>query len=411
MNQRNFIPRQHDEPFGSNGVEVLEAEPHTLGVTEALVRGEIDVQISTAKRYPRSIKRFISEATDMACLDEETAAECIYALPRDGKNIEGPSARFAEIVASAWGNCRAGARVISEDDRFVTAQGAFFDLERNVAITYEVKRRITNRKGDKFSDDMITVTSNAACSIALRNAVFKGIPKAYWARAFERARTTAIGDAETITSRAHKMVDYFGKMGVRLEQVLGIVNCEGIEDIGNDELITLKGLATAIKEGDTTIDEAFAPKRPGPAPEAEPAKTNGHVNGNGTTQNGADALAAKLAKAREAQQQATQPKPEAKPEEKPAQAEPAPAPEPDPAVDDIPPADDKADIELVWADAIVAQSEKHECTNEQADSRLLRFAKSLFGVEHPRQLTLDQVKDILAKARNGEISMPKGKTK
>jgi hypothetical protein len=31
----------------------------------------------------------------------------------------------------------------------------------------------------------------------------------------------------------------------------------GVEDIGMDELVTLKGMATAIKEGDTTVEQAF----------------------------------------------------------------------------------------------------------------------------------------------------------
>lgn len=80
-----------------------------------LNRSEIDQQIATAHRFPRSIKRFRDEAMQMVTLNESVAGQCIYALPRDGKTIEGPSARFAEVIASAWGNSRAGARVV--DDR------------------------------------------------------------------------------------------------------------------------------------------------------------------------------------------------------------------------------------------------------------------------------------------------------
>ena len=141
------------------------------GLVSAISRSEIDQQIATARRYPRSIKRFRDEALQMVTLSESVAEQCIYALPRDGKTIEGPSARFAEVVASAWGNCRAGARVINDAGEFVTAQGVFHDLERNVAITYEVQRRITDKHGKRYKADMIGVTANAACSIALRNAI------------------------------------------------------------------------------------------------------------------------------------------------------------------------------------------------------------------------------------------------
>ena len=83
------------------------------GSTAALIsRSEIDMQVATAHKFPRSIKRFRQEALQMVTLNESVAESCIYALPRSGKTIEGPSARFAEVIASAWGNCRAGARAV-----------------------------------------------------------------------------------------------------------------------------------------------------------------------------------------------------------------------------------------------------------------------------------------------------------
>ncbi len=149
------------------------------GTVALLNRSEIDMQVATAHKFPRSIKRFRQEALQMVTLNESVAESCIYALPRSGKTIEGPSARFAEVVASAWGNCRAGARVVSDAGDFITAQGVFHDLERNVAITYEVQRRITDKNNRRFNADMIGVTGNAASSIALRNAILKGVPKAF----------------------------------------------------------------------------------------------------------------------------------------------------------------------------------------------------------------------------------------
>ena len=225
-------------------------------------RAEIDQQIATARAFPRSIKRFVTECMDMATLNEQVAADCIYALPRDGKTVEGPSARLAEIVASAWGNCRAGSRIVAEDAEFVTAQGVFQDLERNVSITYEVRRRITDRSGRRYKPDMIAVTGNAACSIALRNAVFKGVPKAFWSGIYDAARQAAVGDAKTIANKRADALAYLQKMGVTADQVVAVLNVGGIEDIGTDQLATLRGLITAIKDGDTTVDQAFGGQEP-----------------------------------------------------------------------------------------------------------------------------------------------------
>lgn len=147
----------------------------------------VDVQVSTARRFPRSITQFVHSATEMATLTPEIAASCVYAIPRDGKTIEGPSARLAEIVASAWGNLRIQAGATSDDGRFVVARGEAWDVQTNVAIGFEVKRKITNRGGATFSDDMIVVTGNAAASIALRNAVFKTVPSSFWPRSTSSA--------------------------------------------------------------------------------------------------------------------------------------------------------------------------------------------------------------------------------
>ena len=228
------------------------------GALVALNSAEINQQIATAKSYPRSIKTFRDQCLDMATLTEDIAQDCIYALPRAGKVIEGPSARLAEIVAHAWGNCRAGARIVNEEMNFITAQGVFMDLEKNVAITYEVKRRITDKQGRRFKDDMIGVTGNAACSIALRNAVFKGVPKAFWSDIYDAARRTVMGDSATLANKRASAMEFLQGFGATPEMIFATLGVAGVEDVTLEHLVTLRGLATAIKDGDTTVEQAFS---------------------------------------------------------------------------------------------------------------------------------------------------------
>lgn len=257
------------------------------GTVALLNRSEIDMQVATAHKFPRSIKRFRQEALQMVTLNESVAESCIYALPRSGKTIEGPSARFAEVVASAWGNCRAGARVVSDAGDFITAQGVFHDLERNVAITYEVQRRITDKNNRRFNADMIGVTGNAASSIALRNAILKGVPKAFWDDMYQAARAVVMGDFSTLANRRADALKALVAYGVTQEQVFAKLGVEGAADIGLDHLVTLRGLITALKEGDTTPEQAFAaddgaakqtkpaePKKPEALPEMPADKFN-----------------------------------------------------------------------------------------------------------------------------------------
>lgn len=250
--------------------EMDEEDAESTSLVQFVPDGMIDLQVKTAKAYPRSVSRFRKDCEALATLDEETAGECMYALPRGGKTIEGPSARFAEIVLHTWGNSRAEALVIEEGATHVKAQGTFYDLERNVAVRKIVARRITDKGGRRFNDDMIGTTGNAACSIALRNAVFAGVPKAIWKSIYQKARQASLGKGGTLTQTRQTLLDYFGKLGVTPEKVFAFLGVQGLEDMGEDQVITMRGVANAIKDGEASVEDTFSPRATGAANSGTP---------------------------------------------------------------------------------------------------------------------------------------------
>lgn len=231
---------------------------------EAINRAEVDVQIATAKKYPRELSSVLKQIEALATLDTETAEDCFYALKRgkgdDAKVIEGLSVRFAEIMANAWGNIRIATRIIGNDGKMITAQGVCHDLESNVATSVEVHRRITTKQGQTFSDDMIVVTGNAASSIAYRNAVLKVIPKAITKSIVENVKQVALGKALDIETSRNNCFANFKKVGVNEAQLCEYLEVKSIQDVNKEELLTLKGLWNAIKEGQTTVKETFIQK-------------------------------------------------------------------------------------------------------------------------------------------------------
>jgi hypothetical protein len=84
--------------------------------------------------------------------------------------------------------------------------------------------------------DMISTTGNAACSIALRNAVFKGVPKAFWNDIYEAARKVCMGDAKTLANRRSEALAYFAKLGAPSEKVFATLGVAGIEDVTLEHL-------------------------------------------------------------------------------------------------------------------------------------------------------------------------------
>jgi hypothetical protein len=279
---------QHIEDEGITVVETPAVQDDAAAVA-VLARSEITSQLDAAHRYPRKTHNFLAEARGLATLTRDVAESCIYALPRGGKTISGPSVRLAEICASAYGNLHVAARVVDVTDKEVVAQGVAWDLEKNLRVTVEARRRITYKNGKRYDDDMITVTGAAAGSIALRNAIFRVIPRAYVDALYQSIREVAVGNAKTLSSRREEVVARLQKIGVPIERIFARVGKASIEDIGLDELEILIGLGTSVKNGTQALDEAFpavdhtadksrdleaklgvAPRAPKSAPKAAP---------------------------------------------------------------------------------------------------------------------------------------------
>src|SRR5690625_5388697 len=112
---------------------------------------DIDVQIATAHRYPRSITDFQRDALTLATLDEDVASSMFYALPRADKTIEGPSARLAEVVASTWGNLRVESDIEAIDEKMITAVATCIDLQKNIAVDRKSTRLNSSHVANSYA--------------------------------------------------------------------------------------------------------------------------------------------------------------------------------------------------------------------------------------------------------------------
>jgi hypothetical protein len=222
------------------------------------VRTEIDTQIATAKNYPRSVTKSLKEASELATQNQDTAESCIYCIMKGGQPLKGPSVRLAEIMASSWGNLHVASRIVSNDGSFITAEAVAWDLEKNVKIASEVKRSILTRAGKTYSIDMQTVTGNAAMSLALRNAIFKVIPKTFVDIVYNSASKAAVGDLNSLADRRIKAISFFEKAGIPRDRILKSLKKSSVEDIGVDDLETMLGIHSAIKDGTLQVENAFS---------------------------------------------------------------------------------------------------------------------------------------------------------
>lgn len=245
------------EVIQSVGVEVIEAQQ----------RAEYDIQIATAKRYPRDLKRVQNACITIVTMDKDTAEACRYALPRGGKSLSGPSVHLARIIAQQYGNIRVDARVKQITDKQIISEAVCFDLETNYACKVEVRRSIVGKFG-RFNDDMITVTGNAANSIAFRNAVFNVVPKAITDSSYKASIEMVTGDLSDETkliSARTKAIDFFkSTYAVTEEQILKAIGLRSVNQIGKEQIADLRGMMQSLKDGDSTPEEMFGEKTPTP---------------------------------------------------------------------------------------------------------------------------------------------------
>lgn len=218
-------------------------------------------QVDIAKRYPRNIMRVIDNAIATVTRNENTAASCGYALPRAGKQIQGESVHLARIIAQYYGNVRIQVKAGEVGSTFVTASAIAFDLESNYAIQVDARRKITDKDGKRYGEDMINMTMLAAMAIAERNAIFKIVPKSIVDEVYQASRhklTGDLSDEQKLIAKRKEVFDFFLKnYDVNEKDLLEMLGKKTLAAIKPDDIVTLRGVVQAIKDGDTTVEQQF----------------------------------------------------------------------------------------------------------------------------------------------------------
>jgi hypothetical protein len=263
MTDNQQLTPQKPQFMNPTQLEVIPPPQELSNVTRELVAGEVDVQISTAHRFPRSLEKFQRRAIDMVSIDEETAESCIYRRPvgkgEDGRQkiAEGLSIRMAEIVAACYGNIRYGSTLIEQTERRVVARGVAHDLETNVFGSSECVESTVTKKGFPYSEGQRNVVAKAALAKARRDALFMVVPKALCKKIEAEARNIITGSKKPLSQRVAAVESWLSKIDIDPARVWAVLEVKGPAELGEEHLMTLTGLRTAIKDSDITMDDAF----------------------------------------------------------------------------------------------------------------------------------------------------------
>ena len=263
--------------------------PATQGAAETIstalaaqAKAAVESRYIMAMRQPRDMD-VVRERLLRECKRPGFAAAAIYHKPV-GNGVEGPSIRFAEAALRCLGNVMPETPTIYDDAEKRIVRVSVTDLESNltyskdVTITKTVERRSlkrgevplkqrVNSKGETIfileaTDDDILNKENALVSKALRTQALRILPGDVLDECMALCRKVRRDeDAKDPNAAKRALFDAFAGLGVSADQLKEYLGHKA-DVLQPKELEELRGLFSALRDGETTWREIMDARQP-----------------------------------------------------------------------------------------------------------------------------------------------------
>ncbi len=242
---------------------------------------EVQGAMTVAKRFPRNE----SEARDRIlamCARPKLAEDATYSYKRGTTIVEGPSIRLAEALAQSWGNLQCGIAELSQSAGASVVQSFCYDLEtntRSVKIFTVPHVRYTREDGIKLLTDPRDIYEVCANQGArrLRACILAIIPGDVVEEAL-RACNHTLEQQGSQPEQMKALVTAFAAYNVSVDMLVARLGHK-LEAAKPAEIVTLRKVYAAMRDGMTNIEAEFGAKTSGKtapktAAEAAAAKAN-----------------------------------------------------------------------------------------------------------------------------------------
>ena len=261
-------------PFSGTPQEMTAAEK-VMSQGGPMQRVQTAYTTAVAVQKPRSIARITKNV-----LEEAKLAGPGFYYRWEVKNkktgrkslVQGASIDLAMCLARNYGNCALDIEVQETSTHF-HFKGSFIDLETGFTVPRLYRQRkkqdIGGGYGDDRAEDMVFQIGQ---SKAQRNAIVKAAPNWLIEQAIEVAREAEINKIkpEHLALARARAIQYFETHGVTQERLEATLESPA-DNWTAENIVDLKGMATALKEGRVTAEELFPPIEEA---EVEEAKTS-----------------------------------------------------------------------------------------------------------------------------------------
>ena len=233
----------------------------TKSTSEAEAVSRVQSSIVIAKRFPRDENQAF-QSLMLACERPSFADTVVYAFPRGGRTIPGPSVSIAREAARVWGNIHYGLKVITDNEEIRTIRGWAWDVESNAYVEAEdtfkkvVQRRQYDQGGahvgtadEVASERDLRELTNRRGAILVRNSLLQLIPKDLIEDAIRAAKKTLSSRAtENPAEYRKKLITAFGSISISVADIEAFLD-DKIDRVSGEKLTELRGIYKAITEG------------------------------------------------------------------------------------------------------------------------------------------------------------------
>lgn len=254
IQQNNIRPAN---PFG----EIAHAhQGSTVTVTEqsrAMV--EALAPYHQAKQSPRNQQMAFQRIID-GCGRPTLAEKAIYAYPRGGSEISGPSIRLAEHIAQQWGNISFGIKELSRTAGSSEVMAFAVDLETNTSSTTIFQ--VPHVRGKKSGPELLTDERDIYELVAnmgsrrKRACILAVVPGDIIAAATEACEQTLRASVEITPDLIRKIRERFAAVGVTDAMLVKRLG-RPLDKLEAGNVLRLKSILNSITDGMATVEQHF----------------------------------------------------------------------------------------------------------------------------------------------------------
>lgn len=251
-----------DVPFegGANLAKQDGGDTNLIAAETTRAMQEAQAGFIMAKQFPRHEHDAIVRIT-RSCQRPTLAEKAMYAFPRGGSQVTGPSIRLAEVLAQQWGNINFGYRELHEGPGMTQVLAYAYDLETNTRAekVFHVKHVRDTKQGTKtITDrrDLYELIANQAAR-RIRSCILQIIPGDVVEAAIE-ASQAALEKHEggNLDERREKCVEAFKSFDVTKDMIEKRMGKKAHALLPAD-LVVLRNIHRSLSDGMSSVEQWF----------------------------------------------------------------------------------------------------------------------------------------------------------